>query len=75
MTYKLDDNVPLPEANTQSSYPFAEMQVGQSFFAPGKTTDQLSNAAGHWRKKKGMKFTIRKTVENDIAGARCWRTE
>ena len=75
MTYKIDKDVPMPDTTAKSEYPFADMQVGDSFFAAGKTANQLRNAAGHWRAKMGWKFHCRNVVENDIEGARIWRSE
>ena len=86
MTIKIDKNVPIPEGATRASaYPFEDMEVGDSFFMQGKTSDQLTNAASHWRKKKGWGFTARNVHEMGkhpdtgadlpIKGARIWRTK
>lgn len=83
---KLDKNVPMPTSQGRdSSYPFADMEVGDSFFVAGKTSNQLVNAAAHWRKKMGMSFVTRNTeeigihpetgAEAPIKGARIWRTK
>jgi len=72
MNIKIDKNVPIPEtAGNGAVYPFAEMEVGDSFYVEGKTSNQLQNAASHWRKRKGWKFATR-TKEG---GARIWRVE
>lgn len=72
--FKIDKEIPIPEQVRKTEYPFEQMEVGDSFFAEGKTTDQLGNASGHWRKKKGWGFTIRKeTSEDGKNGARIWR--
>ncbi len=68
-SYEIEKNVPVPEQGGRSQYPFADMQVGDSFFAEGKKPEQLQNAATHWRKKKGWKFAARK----ESNGARIWR--
>lgn len=75
---KIDTDVPFPEergGTAPALYPFEKMEVGHSFFAPGKKRSQMDNAAGHWRKKKGWRFMIRETEENGIKGARVWRKE
>lgn len=69
MGYEIEKNIPLPEK--RSVYPFADMKVGDSFFAEGKKTNQLQNAAKHWVKSKGWKFTAQSTDD----GARIWRVE
>lgn len=70
MSYKIEKDVPFPEDST-GQYPFADMEVGDSFFAADKTAVQLSNAASHWRKRKGWKFKTR----TEEGGARIWRKE
>ena len=78
MTIKIDKGIPLPESRSTgtSIYPFEDLEVGDSFFAPGKSRAQMDNACGHWRKKKGWKFTIDgNRTENDVIGARVWRKE
>ena len=62
----IDKGVPLPKR-----YPFAGMQVGDSFLVPDdvkRTT--VSIAAMRYGRKHGMRFTIRLTPERKL---RCWR--
>ena len=73
MTIKIDKDVPRP--TRQTTYPFADMEIGDSFFAEGKNGNQLRNAAGHYRKKNGWKFEVEERVENNVKGARIWRIE
>ena len=75
MSYKIEKDVPMPETTRQTTYPFSDMEVGDSFFAPDKTSEQLRNASSHWRKKKGWKFTAQNVIEDDVQGARIWRSE
>jgi hypothetical protein len=87
MEIKIDKNVPIPPgAGARASvYPFEDMEVGDSFFAAGKTSDQLTNAGAHYRKKNGWGFSARNTeemgihpetgAEAPIKGARIWRTK
>jgi hypothetical protein len=59
------------------------MEVGDSFFGAGKTGDQLTNAAAHYRKRNGWGFSARNVTEigidpetgaeYPIKGARIWR--
>ena len=71
MTYELHSNIPAPEARSAGrpaavKYPFADMQVGNSFFEPSAATedkvladvqsaqiDRLRSAAARWRKTSG----------------------
>lgn len=74
---QIDKNVPMPEdtRTTASTYPFEQMEVGDSFFVPGKKRTQMDNACGHWRKKKGWKFTVNARTEEGVLGCRVWRKE
>jgi len=67
--YVIDKNVPVPTRSPYSKYPFGAMAVGDSFFYPGPTSEYVRNAAHHWGKNNGAKFSVRK----DDGGYRCWR--
>lgn len=76
MEIKIDKNVPMPDGvNRETKWPFADMEVGDSFFAPGHTSNQMTNAAAHWRKKNGWSFSCRNTEEEGVKGARVWRVK
>jgi hypothetical protein len=77
---EIENDIPIPpktpKAGRKGAYPFAELEVGQSFFVPappGKTNRQLqmaiSGSAQHITKKTGHRFTSR-TVDG---GIRVWR--
>ena len=78
MTYEIEDGVPLPDGEGRGGrptiYPLADLEVGQSFFAAGKSTSNLSSA---WNtpgvKRLGREFTSQSTVENGVEGVRVWR--
>ena len=53
----------------ETSYPFAQMAVGDSFFVRGAKQSSLGAAANSWGKKHGMHFATR-IVEG---GVRVWR--
>lgn len=74
---KIEKGVPMPDSRPSgtSIYPFESMEVGDSFFAAGKTRQQMDNACGHWRKKKGWKFTLQYREEGDGVRTRVWRKE
>ena len=72
MTIKIEKGIPAPEYTTpRQKYPFTQMDVGDSFFAPVPAV-KLNNASAR-HKHLGKKFTIRAVTENGVAGARCWR--
>jgi len=69
--YKIEKGIALPQgkAKKQTIYPFAQMEVGDSFFVEGKTIANVSSSAVHHALKSEKKFSVRK--EN--GGVRCWR--
>lgn len=70
---KIDKNKPMPE--TRLTYPFRSMEVGDSFFVPGKTTRAMAGAVAGARKRLGLKFAARTITENRVTGVRIWRVE
>lgn len=79
----LEDNVPIPVRNSRKGkYPWAEMEVGQSFFSPGLTVDTIGKSRVNAQKTHNI--TLRAfNVEEEypkgsgqrIKGVRVWRTE
>lgn len=74
MTFKLSKSVPLP--GTQGGegiarYPFAEMDVGDSFLVPHSLSESVKAACYSYGRRHRMKFVSRK-VGN---GRRVWRQE
>jgi len=68
--YKIDKNIPIPEIENKIKgfrkriYPFKEMEIGDSFFVPGKTN--LSSVGSSFYKyiqKTGRKYITRRLVE------------
>jgi hypothetical protein len=69
---EIEKNVPVPShagVGARPKYPFAKMDVGDSFFVPKFTARALSNASQWHANKTGKKFTC----ANEEGGARCWR--
>ncbi len=73
MTYEIRDDVPIPTRPFIAKYPFAEMEIGQSFFVPGATTKKLAGSLYYAHRALGYKFVTRTVVENDLPGVRVWR--
>lgn len=83
--YEIEKDVPRPQrGSTLRKYPFAGMEIGDSFFAPlGKFKTLESLRAGIYqcirlsrrgtRVPANWKFTIHTEKENN--GVRCWRIE
>lgn len=79
---QIQTDIPVPKRGAPvgprgSKYPFAQMTVGASFFAPGVKAATLQSCARRYARSvgaTGMAFTSRNTTENGKTGARCWRT-
>lgn len=71
--YEIEKDVPLPSRNStgRSRYPWAEMEVGDSFFAADGVRSRVAAAAQNHRRRYGRRFAVR--VEGD--GVRVWRIE
>ena len=73
-TFHIEKNVTMALADRPNSgetkYPFAEMEVGDSFALISSSTT-TRQAARHWRLTTGsiFRFSFRKTPD----GYRCWR--
>lgn len=62
----IDKGVPLPKR-----YPFAGMQVGDSFLVPDDVKRSAVSIAAHrYGRQHGMRFTVRLTEDRKF---RCWR--
>lgn len=72
---KIQHNIPAPA--TYIDFPFEDMGIGDSFFAP-VTVQQLNTAKWNfWRHKKKThwKFVIRRENIGKVKGSRIWRTK
>lgn len=67
--YKIDKNIPLPK--TAAKYPFADMDVGHSFYAKDKNASTLYYAASKFKKANHVDWKF--TVKPEGTGARIWR--
>jgi hypothetical protein len=73
MTLKIDKRVPIPKGHNAGGQTAAlkALKVGDSFFAPGATSNSFTMRS-YMRPKK---FTIRTLEENGVKGVRVWRVE
>lgn len=70
--YKIEKNIPIGKVEGRTKYPFARMEVGDSFFAKGdkKKVNSVTVAAATFKKNNaGYNFTCRTNNE----GVRVWR--
>jgi len=83
--FEIEKDVPLAPARVgrMPKYPFAGMEVGDSFAVPmmgvtdlyggDRSTGLLRTAASHHGRRHGMKLLVRADSANNMT--RCWRTE
>lgn len=69
--YQIEKSIPIPPAAGRTSqYPYALMEVGDSFFVPRTKEKSVGVSTSHARNKfPGRKFATRR-VDN---GVRVWR--
>lgn len=67
---QIEKNIPLPPVR-QEKHPWGSLAVGDSFFVPGMTRNNLSSALINARRKYGADYVTRS--END--GVRVWRVK
>ena len=74
MSIQIEKGIPIPDRARKSSYPFGQMEVGDSFLdrdAAKTISSRAYNAANIWGRNHGVKFAGRQ-VEG---GVRIWRVE
>lgn len=68
---QVDRGIPLPKSKVTHSYPWDELQIGDSFLFPPEIDREGAGArASAQAKRRGWKLTTRVTPK----GIRCWRT-
>lgn len=66
---QITKGVPTPSGR-KAKYPFRDMEVGDSFFAPGSSVIGMHGCA---RRYRPMRFTCRTVIEHGVPGIRVWR--
>jgi hypothetical protein len=72
MTFVIEKGIPIKRMvrnKSSTRFPFAELEVGDSFEIPTEKRNSLATWARQWAIKNGKVFTVRAT-EN---GIRIWR--
>lgn len=74
---KIDKKVRIPtgvaSGGNKGKYPWRSMEIGDSFFVPGKTPTGMSAPA--FAKADGWQFTFRSVQESGVDGLRIWRIQ
>lgn len=85
-TFAISKGIPIPArtrtgGGRESIYPWGALEVGDSFFVPGKETNKFGSTLATGRKQfhdaegnKTRDFKAANVTENGIAGLRVWRT-
>lgn len=68
-TIVIEKGIPAPAA--RGKYPFAQMEVGDSFFVPGKTSRNFP--LGPYNARLGFGFRARTVTVDGVTGVRIWR--
>jgi hypothetical protein len=75
MSFKIEDGYAIPasrQGNTRrAKYPWADLDIGQSFFVEGALLRSMSSTASHAGRRSGKKFIARAAE----GGVRVWRYE
>lgn len=72
--FEIDTDIPIPtqRACRRMTYPLRDLEVGQSFFAPGK---KRVNVGFMIRKLAPKRFVTQIRTEDGVTGIRVWRAE
>ena len=74
---KIDDDVPMPPhgGGRGDKWPYRKVNVGESWFMPGKGVNVVSSQVSGWKLKTGFRYASRTVTENGVKGVRVWRIE
>lgn len=76
MVINIDKGIIIPRQMLHGGkYPWRDMEIGDSFFVPGKDFSKMQSQASHTGIKLKKKFMVYRTNEGSrkIAGVRIWR--
>ena len=71
------NDMPLPpkkKAGIEPKYPYAELSIGEYFFAPGATSNYPLAATGN-KRHAPKRFEQRRIKINGVSGLGVWRVE
>lgn len=69
----LETGIPVPPSTRTCKFPFATMEVGQSFPFDIGLKAKVANSSSRYGKLHGKKFIVRKVEEKGEVKGRCWR--
>ncbi len=78
----VETGVPIPKSRGGGSlrgrapkWPYADLSVGESFFAEGRAAKSMSGSIAWAQKSLGIRLSLRCVEENGAKGVRVWRVE
>lgn len=72
--FEIESGIPIPERKKrQSKYPFSRLEVGDSFFVPGKTALNFARMAYANSKKAGIRCRVWDDEKDGVTGVRVGR--
>lgn len=76
---QIEDGIPAPfysgTRGPPEVYPWAQLEVGQSFFVPGAKSRPLSATCCKAGKRHGRTFCARPATKDGVEGVRVWRVQ
>ena len=77
--FTIEKNVSMPKRKGTSKYPFASLEIGDSFFIPNFPAGDAAARGQYWVRKLGWHFSARSVEEKHngklVPGVRIWRVE
>ena len=73
--YHVEPGIPMPDPPGVARYPWGQMEVGESFFVPGRHSANMASTASAAGARLGRTFRVRTVVESGVKGVRVWRVE
>lgn len=69
--YNVESGVEVPKVRRKHLFPYAQMNVGDSFFVEGMPIGAMCN----YNKRNGLKLQMKFIAKRDGEGVRIWRVE
>lgn len=69
--YQVESGLEMPKARRKHSFPYAQMNVGDSFLV----TDMSMGAVCNYNRRNGEKMNMKFVAKKDGDGVRVWRIE
>lgn len=72
--FEIESGIEIPERQKrQSKYPFSKLEIGESFFIPGKTKVQFVSTAHTSARRVGIRVRVWDAEKDSVQGVRVGR--